>query len=234
MSNQFDGLTGNLAQSVMHRAALRSRRHDLAGAALTAFGRVAHAHANPVDRNKPTPTNTRPLSSLTRELVAVLWLASLTAAPAQTAGEAWVRRYDSGDDGASAIVVDHSGNVYVTGYTGSGGNHDYATVAYSGAGVPLWTNRYNGPGNYHDEPAAIAVDGSGNVFVTGMSANVILNEFDYATIKYSGAGVPLWTNRYNGTGIGNDAAFAVALDGSGNVFVTGSSSNGPQSRLSIE
>jgi hypothetical protein len=59
------------------------------------------------------------------------------------------------------------------------------------------------------------VDGSGNVFVTGSSAG------DYATIKYSGAGVPLWSNRHNGSGNNHDYASAVAVDGSGNVFVTG-------------
>ena len=71
--------------------------------------------------------------------------------------------------------------------------------------MPLWTNRYNGPGNSYDHAIAVAVDGSGNVFVTGNSA----------TIAYSGAGAPLWTNRYGGA--------SMAVDASGNVFVTGSS-----------
>ena len=62
--------------------------------------------------------------------------------------------------------------------------------------MPLWTNRYNGPANSYDAATAVAVDASGNVFVTGvMTAGI-----DYATIAYSGAGVPLWTNRYNGPG----------------------------------
>ena len=48
-----------------------------------------------------------------------------------------------------------------------GTNHDYLTIKYSNTGVALWTNRYNGPGNGADGAHAVAVDSSGNVFVTG-------------------------------------------------------------------
>ena len=63
--------------------------------------------------------------------------------------------------------------------------------------MPLWTNRYNGPGNAADYAYAVAVDGSNNVIVTGTSARSGSGD-DYATIKYSSDGVALWTNRYNG------------------------------------
>jgi hypothetical protein len=64
------------------------------------------------------------------------------------------------------------------------------TVAYSGAGVQLWINHYDGPGNSDDRPTALAVDGSGNVFVTGYSTG-IGSGYDYATIKYSPIPMPL-------------------------------------------
>ncbi len=48
-------------------------------------------------------------------------------------------------------------------------HYDYATIKYSSAGVPLWTNRYNGPANREDYAYAVAVDGSNNVIVTGSS-----------------------------------------------------------------
>ena len=117
--------------------------------------------------------------------------------------------------------MDGSNNVIVTGYcddSGSGAN--YATIKYSSAGVPLWTNRYNGPANSFDYASAVAVDGSNNLIVTGTSSG---SSSDYATIKYSSAGVPLWTNRYNGPANSSDLATAVAVDRSGNVIVTGRS-----------
>ena len=113
--------------------------------------------------------------------------------------------------------------------SGTSSSLDYAIVKYSNAGVPLWTNRYNGPGNHNDEATAIAVDSSGNVFVTGYSYDSSLTYSSYATVKYSSAGVPLWTRRYAGprtAGTSGDFAYAVAVDSSGNAFITGTSGNG--------
>jgi hypothetical protein len=119
--------------------------------------------------------------------------------------------------------VDNEGNVFVTGWSdGGSGALEYATLAYSGAGVPMWTNRFHGPGEASDYAKAIAVDASGNVFVTGDSV-ASGNTHDYATVAYSGAGVPLWTNLYHGPGDGWDSATAIAVDKDGNVFVTGTS-----------
>jgi hypothetical protein len=101
---------------------------------------------------------------------------------------------------------------------------DYATIKYSSAGLPLWTNRYDGPDKYTDVAHALAVDGNNDVIVAGSSFG---SEGwpGYATIKYSSAGVPLWTNRYDGTGSGSDSAYAVAVDGNNDVIVTGYSAN---------
>ena len=155
-------------------------------------------------------------------LVALLCLLpALTRA--QVAVQEWVQRYGGlGVDAATALAVDASGNVFVTGHM----NRDYATIKYSGTGVPLWTNRYNGPGNAFDNATSLAVEGSGNVVVTGWSSSDGLTNSsssgnDYATIKYSSAGVPLWTNRYNGPGNDSDTATAVTVDASGNAIVTG-------------
>jgi len=113
------------------------------------------------------------------------------------------------------------GNIYVTGYsTGSGTNYDYVTIKYNTNGKQVWAKRYNGPGNARDWAWAIAVDGSGNVYVAGQSEGSGTG-YDYATIKYNTNGKLLWANRYNGPGNDEEDIGAIAVDGSGNVYVTG-------------
>jgi hypothetical protein len=141
---------------------------------------------------------------------------------------AWVRRYNgpgNGEDYSLDIVVDGSGNVYVTGGSGATGieNFDYATIKYYPNGDTAWLRRYNGPGNDIDGASAIAVDGSGNVYVTGGSDATRFENFDYATIKYYSNGDTAWVRRYNGPGNDYDGAWGIAVDGSGNVYVTGTS-----------
>ena len=67
----------------------------------------------------------------------------------------------------------HGGNVIVTGDSYRDFvTRDIATIAYSNAGVPLWTNRYNGPANGDDVPLtkqSLALGPGGSVYVTGAS-----------------------------------------------------------------
>lgn len=84
-----------------------------------------------------------------------------------------------------------------------------------------WVARYNGQENGGDNPSSIAIDGSRNVYVTGTSFDTGTG-FNYATIKYNSTGVQQWCSKYSGPGNNNDAANSIALDNSGNVYVTGS------------
>lgn len=85
-----------------------------------------------------------------------------------------------------------------------------------------WVARYNGPGNKYDQGRVLVVDNAGNVYVTGRSEERKGNQ-DIATVKYSPAGAQLWVARYNGFGSGSDIPYAMVLDASGNVYVTGGS-----------
>src|SRR5439155_19578539 len=103
--------------------------------------------------------------------------------------QVWVARYDGsahGGDYASAIALDSSGNVHVTGrsFGGVGAWNDYATIRYNQDGVQTRENRYDGPGHFEDIAAALAVDKNGNVYVTGSSFSDGSTGNDYATIKY--------------------------------------------------
>ncbi|MBK8552294.1 MAG: SBBP repeat-containing protein [Ignavibacteria bacterium] len=139
----------------------------------------------------------------------------------------WVSRYNgpgNSKDYANASAADNSGNFYVTGYSEDrGGNKDYVTIKYNSSGIQQWLARYNAPGDDWDVANKIAIDESGNVYVTGMSAKNVTG--DYATIKYSPAGIQQWVSRYTSTGgLSDENATAIAVDGSGNVYVTGHSS----------
>jgi hypothetical protein len=142
--------------------------------------------------------------------------------------EEWAARYDGPEnnaDRASAIAVDGSGNVYVTGWSySSGTSYDFVTVKYDGSsGAELWAATYAGLGyNRAEYPYDIAVDGSGNVYVAGQTWGMGIDR-DYATVKYDSSGTELWARTYNGSGTGVDYAQAIAVDGSGNVYVTGRS-----------
>lgn len=136
----------------------------------------------------------------------------------------WVRRYNGPGndlDAANAIAIDGSGNVYVTGHrTYLGTLSDYVTIKYDPDGSMVWLKKYSGPGIGWDVATAINLDVSGNVYVTGSSADSLTGN-DYATLKYDSYGIWRWVKRYDGPGNSQDAPQAMTLDNSGNIYVTG-------------
>jgi hypothetical protein len=142
---------------------------------------------------------------------------------------AWVRVYKGAgnylNDFAEAIAADGIGNVYVTGKSEvlhEYYNFDYATIKYDLQGNAIWERIYNGPGNNEDNSQAIAVNGSGDIYVTGDSWGNLTSR-DYATIKYYPDGDTAWMRRYNGPGNELDYAHALTIGSSGTVYVTGGS-----------
>lgn len=131
----------------------------------------------------------------------------------------WAKRYSGFGLIPAAMEIDAEENVYVT-----GGDSEFNTIKYNSAGDSIWAAIFTGPqGSSH--PTDLAVDGFGNVYVTGRSANAQVTGSEYATVKYNSAGQELWTARYEG--LGNEqfanSSEAIDLDAAGNVYVTGQS-----------
>jgi hypothetical protein len=133
----------------------------------------------------------------------------------------WARSYNgptNNNDMAYAIAVDSADNVYVTGE--SDGN--YVTIKYNSGGAQQWVAEYTGPGRNWDAAYDIAVDAAGDVYVTGESYQGVPRRYDYATVKYDGAGGgQIWVALYDRAGTYfSDCAYAIAVDSS-YVYVTG-------------
>lgn len=97
-----------------------------------------------------------------------------------------------------------------------------ASVAMGG--VEEWVARYDAYG-WDDHVQDLAVDGEGNVYVTGYSRGGG-TDWDCVTVKYDSEGDQLWAAHYNGPWNDADFAYALALDAQNNVYVTGYSSGG--------
>ena len=136
----------------------------------------------------------------------------------------WAKSYNgpaSSIDQASELVVDQNGNLFVAGKSlGAGTSNDYALIKYDSNGNQLWVRRYDGPGSNSDEPSDLALDGLGNLYLTGRSWGN--NSWDFATLKYSSGGTLLWEKRFN-QNRDADQATSLAVDVNGNVYITGKS-----------
>jgi hypothetical protein len=111
------------------------------------------------------------------------------------------------------IAVDAVGNVSVTGSGASTSfplDVDYMTVQYASTGQQRWVSAYSSGVGEGDRATDLAVDASGNVVVTGLTA----------TVKYAANGSQVWAARHNATLL--EYAARVATDAQGNVVVTGS------------
>jgi uncharacterized delta-60 repeat protein len=141
----------------------------------------------------------------------------------------WIRTYNgtgSGDDQIYGMTLDNNGNIYVTGPSDGSPYVDFATIKYDSSGNQMWVQRWNGPTNESDVSNSIAVDASGNIYVTGTSLRTATTSGDFMTIKYNQNGVLQWERRFNYVSNLYDAGRFILLDSSGNVYVTGYSTDG--------
>jgi hypothetical protein len=88
---------------------------------------------------------------------------------------------------ATALTVDVSGNLLITGGTNlAGAAVDIFTVAFDNGGNLLWKKIFNDAANGDDYPATIEADENGNFYVAGTSANnAVKQNMDFTLLKYS-------------------------------------------------
>ena len=124
-------------------------------------------------------------------------------------------------DGASHIATDSSGNVYVTGSISDNAFKIIPTGGCSTSGTPCGITEIIDAGL--NEPRGIATDISGNVYVVGIVSD---NAFKVTpTGGCSTSGTPCEITEISSAANGLDGAAGLAVDSSGNVYVTGQNSD---------
>ncbi len=156
----------------------------------------------------------------------------------------WARTWGaSGADMGRGVAADGSGNVYVTGWFGvtvdfdpsggdphtSNGHYDVFLSKFDSSGSFEWARTWGGL--VDDRSYGVAVDGSGNIYVTGYfhyiadfdpgggDQHTSNGEYDVFLSKFDLSGNFEWAQTWGGVGV--DWGVGVAPDASGDVYVTG-------------
>ncbi|HYP09546.1 MAG TPA: hypothetical protein VER03_25195 [Bryobacteraceae bacterium] len=131
-------------------------------------------------------------------------------------------------DSARQIVLSSSGDLYVSGT--SGVNHaDWLVVKYSASGTVLWQTQLAGAGNSADQPIEMVLDPVGNLVVAGLTVNIPLTDRNDITVaKFTSDGTLMWRRDFTDGEFGDDVTGGMAVDIGGNVYVSGTTTLGPE------
>jgi hypothetical protein len=156
-----------------------------------------------------------------------------------TGATTWANRFGgaSATTTGAGISYDGSGNVYLVGAFFNGnlttpaltkiGSSDAFVFKLDSSGATTWAKNFGGSGAGLSGNA-IAVDGSGNVFVGGnfQSANLTtpaltkIGTRDVFTLKLDSSGNTTWSKNFGGAGA-TASSYSIAVDGSGNIYQSG-------------
>jgi len=138
----------------------------------------------------------------------------------------WTRTYNGATsmaDEGSGIVVDGGGNVYVVGTANSDGwfEGDIWSRSYDSSGTVRWTQTHDGAANDYDSGRGIAINDTGDVFITGCETS-IGQGMNIWVRSYDSTGLERWTRTYNSPYNRSDCGEAIAVDDlSGDIVVAG-------------
>ncbi len=144
----------------------------------------------------------------------------------------WLKKIDgsgNGNDYVNDLVVDSSGDVYVTGYSYTTSNTgDMHTIKFAGSdGTPLWEKSYNGSGNGYDVGEGIAFDPVDGSIIVGGTTYTDNGDQEYFHTRYDTDGTLRagWPKILDRPG-SHEAMYEMSIDQSGTVALTGTTDAG--------
>lgn len=151
-----------------------------------------------------------------------------------TTGEAVGNAVAAAGHGTSIVVGDFKGEVrFGPGVTKTAiGGSDIFIAKVGAHGNILWVKTFGGSSNDSAASAAVDVDASGNIYVTGYFFGTadfgggpligVAGVFgsDIFVAKYSPNGTHIWSKHFGST-LGNNSGEGIAVDPAGDVFVAG-------------
>ncbi|MCH8331058.1 MAG: SBBP repeat-containing protein [Bacteroidetes bacterium] len=123
----------------------------------------------------------------------------------------------------NGIDIDDFGNVFITGKADTTGilfAQDMLLIKYDTNGNEDWLRLLDGPDSSSDESKAVVVDQDNNILITGNMRFAGFNS-QFATFKFDNSGNQLWDAYWDGTAVGIESAWDIAVDDTRNVFVCG-------------
>jgi len=126
----------------------------------------------------------------------------------------------SGYEEGKAIVLDNSGDIYVAGVTTSygAGNLDVYLLKYNSSGDLQWSTTWGGPDN--DRGEGIAIDNSGNIYITGDTVSFGSGSNDVLLLKVNAStGNEIWNKTWGGSNI--DIGYDLCIFNEQNITITG-------------